>query len=165
MPQVTVEALVPAVDRHAAFEAARNFERYPELADAVREVVTEDGGVSTWEVSFRDGILRWQERDSFDEEAGRIAFDLVDGDFKSFSGEWVVSEHPRGVRVRFAADFDLGIPSLAALIDPLAERTLYRNIASIIEGLFGPSTEVVSDEPAEQLKQRSTEGAMPALAS
>lgn len=164
MPQVTVEAKVPVADRDAAFEAVRDFERYPELTDAVREVVVQDEA-SSWEVNFRDGILRWEERDQVDPEVGRISFSLIRGDFQSFEGEWLVEPAADGTRVRFTADFDLGIPSLAQLIDPLAERTLYRNIAAIVEGLFGPETAILSEEPVEALRRRSTEGATPALSS
>jgi ribosome-associated toxin RatA of RatAB toxin-antitoxin module len=167
MPRVTVEARVPARDRVTAFETIKAFDRYPDLTDAVREVSVEerglDGGISTWEVNFRDGILRWQEEDSFDPAAGRISFELT-GDFESFTGEWLVTEDGgAGVRVSFAADFDLGIPSLAQLIDPLAQRTLYHNVAVILEGLFGAGTSILSEEPARDVRRTSTEGTMPAL--
>jgi hypothetical protein len=42
------------------------------------------------------------------------------------------------VRVVFTASFDLGMPSLAGIIDPIAEHTLRENMCSILRGLLGP---------------------------
>ena len=41
------------------------------------------------------------------------------------------------VRVVFTADFDFGVPSLASIIDPVAERVLVETITEILRGLFG----------------------------
>ncbi|MCG6498311.1 type II toxin-antitoxin system RatA family toxin [Kitasatospora sp. A2-31] len=142
--QVTLEALVSDADADTVFARLADFERYPEFTDAVREVrVTEreDGVIdSAWAVNFRNGVLRWSENEVIDPAARTITFAQTTGDFESFDGTWRVEERDGGVVIRFEAEFDLGMASLAAIIDPIAERALVENLQRILTGLNGPST-------------------------
>ncbi|HEX8067908.1 MAG TPA: SRPBCC family protein [Thermoleophilaceae bacterium] len=135
------------------FERIEDFESYPHITDAVRSVrVTRDGSdtlTSHWEVNFRNGILKWQEEDRVDRDARRIRFDQVAGDLAAFSGEWAVDERDGGAVVRFTGEFDLGIPSLAPMLDPVAERALGDNVAELIAAFASPHTAVFA-EPVPQ---------------
>jgi ribosome-associated toxin RatA of RatAB toxin-antitoxin module len=143
MPSVAVTATVPHSAPDAVFTAVADFAAYPKFTDTVRSVVVQpaaDGAVeSFWEVNFRTGVLAWTERDVVDPCARTIAFDQVDGDFVAFTGSWAVDPDGDGSTVRFAASFDLGMPSLAPMIDPIAARTLVENIRAILTGLLGPA--------------------------
>ncbi|WFR72068.1 hypothetical protein P9209_26580 [Prescottella defluvii] len=44
--------------------------------------------------------------------------------------------------IRFETRFDLGIPSLAEILDPVAESTLRNNILRILTALLGGVVEV-----------------------
>ena len=70
MRTVEMHARVPDARADEVFDRISDFERYSELTDAVRQVkVTASSGgalVSEWEVTFRDGILRWSEEDEID---------------------------------------------------------------------------------------------------
>ncbi len=146
MRHVEITAGVPCTSAQHAYEVLSDFERYPDLTSAVRSVTidaNDDGTVSTiWEVNFRNGVLRWTEADRLDDRALTIAFDQTDGDFHSFSGEWTVDGQADGCTVRFAASFDLGMPSLGRIIDPIAENALRENITLILSGLFGPDIKI-----------------------
>lgn len=141
MRHVEIEARVPAAQADTVFDRICDFARYPEYTDAVLGVTVTaavDGVVeSEWSVAFRNGILCWSERDHIDRQARTIVFEQLDGDFDQFTGTWSASPVGPDVRVLFTASFDLGIPSLAAIIDPIAERTLRENIQSILRGLLG----------------------------
>jgi ribosome-associated toxin RatA of RatAB toxin-antitoxin module len=142
MPSVAVTAAVPGAAPDEVFEAVADFGSYAAHTDTVREVVVRpaaDGGVeSAWEVNFRSGVLAWTERDTVDTGARRIDFEQVDGDFVLFTGTWAVEPDGEGSVVRFTASFDLGMPSLAPMIDPIAVRTLVDNVQAILSGLLGP---------------------------
>lgn len=141
MRTVTIEALVPAADVDDVFGRISDFERYADHTDAVREIVVSpgpDGSLdSRWAVNFRSGVMCWSERDRIDQSTRSITFEQLDGDFDHFAGSWQVLVAGDDVAVRFAASFDLGMPSLAAIIDPIAERTLRENIVAILRGLLG----------------------------
>ncbi len=142
MPQVAVTAVVPGAGPDEVFAAVADFAAYPRHTDAVRDVVVRPaGGVveSDWEVNFRNGVLAWTERDVVDPSGRRIAFEQLDGDFALFTGSWSVEPDGDGSTVTFEASFDLGMPSLAPMIDPIAERALAENVRAILGGLLGPA--------------------------
>jgi ribosome-associated toxin RatA of RatAB toxin-antitoxin module len=136
----------PASDVYATLA---DFERYPTLCDAVQNVtVTEKSGqrtVSQWEVTFRAGLLRWTEEDTFDPGALTITFHQLEGDVAVFDGSWRCVDAAQGSEVLFSACLDLGIPSLADALEPIAVRTLIANIISIVRGLVGHAELVASD--------------------
>ncbi len=143
MPDVAVTAGAPGTSPDDAFALVADFASYARHTDAVREVVVRHatgGGVeSDWAVNFRNGVLAWTERDVVDPAGRRIAFEQVDGDFAAFTGSWAIEPDGEGSVVRFEASFDLGMPSLAPMIDPIAQRTLADNVRAILGGLLGPA--------------------------
>ena len=147
MPSVGIKARIHNRTREQIYATLCDFERYPELSPAVRQVtidLTEEGQVtSSWETNFREGILRWQEQDFFDAAAATIVFQQTQGDIDHFSGKWEVSALNGGGLILFDARFDMGIPSLSNIIDPIAEQALRENIITIIQGLFGSDVEII----------------------
>jgi hypothetical protein len=109
--------------------------------------VAQDVTISTWEVSFRAGLLRWTEEDHFDRDALTIAFRQLEGDVALFDGSWQCVDATSGCYILFAARLDMGIPSLADALEPIAVRTLIENTIAIVTGLVG-TTHVVSSEVA-----------------
>src|SRR5215471_16374925 len=73
MRTVLLRLHVPDKPASDVYRTLADFERYPELSDAVRSVVlsevSENRTVSRWEVTFRAGLLRWTEEDTFDPAA------------------------------------------------------------------------------------------------
>ncbi|MFJ9721161.1 type II toxin-antitoxin system RatA family toxin [Streptomyces sp. NPDC101209] len=149
MRSVDVTIAVPGIAPDAVYDRVREFARYPDLAPVVRSVtvhdISDEEETSDWEVYFRNGILRWSESDRFDQSALTITFAQLDGDFESFTGTWRISRRGEEVRVGFDAEFDFGIPSLAGILDPVAERVIRETIARVVLGLF-PEGSVVGDE-------------------
>jgi ribosome-associated toxin RatA of RatAB toxin-antitoxin module len=128
-----------------AFERVVDFERYPLFSDAVIDVAvrqeSETRLTSDWKVHFRNGILCWSERDTIDPNGLKITFEQTEGDFHQFTGGWTVDRHSEGCVLQFMAEFDLGIPSLAYMLDPIAENALRENIERIVSGLFSNRVE------------------------
>lgn len=138
---VRIEATVPDGDATHVFDRVQDYERYTDHTDTVRSVtVTPDGPdtvESAWEVRFRSGLLRWTERDVMDPVARRITFDQLTGDFASFAGTWDITQAGTDVSVLFTCEFDLGIPSLEPIINPVAMRALDESMGLILRGLLG----------------------------
>ena len=136
----------PASDVYATLA---NFEQYAHLCDAVQKVTvterSENLTVSQWEVTFRAGLLCWTEEDTFDPGARTITFRQLEGDVAIFDGSWQCVDAGQGTKVLFSADLDLGIPSLADALEPIAARTLIANIISIVGGLVGSAELITSD--------------------
>ncbi|MFD4628987.1 type II toxin-antitoxin system RatA family toxin [Streptomyces sp. NPDC058284] len=149
MRGVDVTVGVPDNAPDAVYDRVKEFARYPDFAPVVRSVTVHDTSdvaeTSDWEVYFRNGVLRWTEADRFDRQALTIVFTQLDGDFETFEGSWRISTTGGAVRVVFRAEFDFGIPSLAGILEPVAERVIKETIARVVLGLF-PAGSVVGDE-------------------
>jgi ribosome-associated toxin RatA of RatAB toxin-antitoxin module len=151
MKMRTVRLRLHAPQRQASdvYATLADFERYPELCDAVKSVavtaVSENRTVSRWEVTFRAGLLRWTEEDTFDPGALSITFRQLEGDVAVFDGSWECVDAAQGSEIVFSARLDMGIPSLADALEPIAVRTLIDNIVSIVRGLLGSAELVMSD--------------------
>ena len=149
MRAVRLRLYVPHKSASDVYAALANFERYPVLCAAVQNVavteVSENRTVSRWEVTFRAGLLRWTEEDTFDPGALTITFRQLDGDIAVFDGSWQCVDAAPGSEVLFCARLDMGIPSLADALEPIAARTLIGNIVSIVRGLTGTAELVAAD--------------------
>lgn len=141
MRSVQLDLTIPGLAPDEVYATLADFDRYPAFAPAVRSVIVtptdEHVSISRWEVNFRRGVLRWVEEDTFDPAARRIAFRQLEGDIAVFEGAWSCRPVQGGTSVRFEARFDMGIPSLADALEPIAARTLVDNTEAIVSGLFG----------------------------
>jgi len=149
MRTIRLRLHVPHKSASDVYATLADFERYPKLSDAVQSVavteVSENRTVSTWEVTFRAGLLRWTEEDTFDPAVLSITFRQLEGDVALFDGSWECADAEQGSEIVFSARLDMGIPSLADALEPIAVRTLIDNIVSIVRGLVGRAELVASD--------------------
>jgi ribosome-associated toxin RatA of RatAB toxin-antitoxin module len=149
MRTISLRLHVPRTSASDVYATLADFERYPTLCEAVQTVavteVSEHRTISQWEVTFRAGLLRWTEEDTFDPGALTITFRQLEGDVAVFDGSWQCVDATQGSEVLFSARLDLGIPSLADALEPIAARTLIANIVSIVRGLVGSAELVASD--------------------
>ena len=149
MRTVLLRLHVPDKPASDVYRTLADFERYPELSDAVRSVavteVSENHTISNWEVTFRTGLLRWTEEDTFDPGTLSITFRQLEGDAAVFDGSWRCVDAGQDSEIVFCARLDMGIPSLADALEPIAVRTLIDNIVSIVRGLVGHAGLVASD--------------------
>lgn len=147
MRTIEILGLVKARSASSVFPILSDFESYQNQCQAVRSVIftekDKERSVSKWEVNFRQGIMRWTEVDTFDAEQFSIHFQQIEGDAKSFSGAWLLSDTAGGCQIRFVASFDMGVPSISDIIEPIAEKALIENVESILHGLLG-KIEIVS---------------------
>ncbi|MFJ5112663.1 type II toxin-antitoxin system RatA family toxin [Streptomyces sp. NPDC088551] len=150
MRSVQVKVRVHDVDATVAFDRVSAFGRYSEFTEVIRSVTSrQESGtqeVSDWEVYFRNGILCWTETDRFDRDGLTITFEQTDGDFAEFCGVWRLVADGDDCVVDFSAEFDFGIPSLAGILDPVAERVFKETIARVVISLFEGNASVVGDE-------------------
>ncbi|GAB3131421.1 aromatase/cyclase [Tsukamurella serpentis] len=139
----TVRASIAHSDADAVFARIVDFGAYPEVCPDVVSVsvgsAPVDGSMeSTWEVRFRGGTMIWTERDAVDSARRVCEFVQTSGDLEVFSGTWHVQSTDAGrVAISFECVFDIGVPSLADMLNPVAGRAITDNIRSMIDGLFG----------------------------
>ncbi|QOQ77179.1 SRPBCC family protein [Pseudomonas poae] len=143
MQEVNIQAHIPHACADEVFASISDFSNYviqckPVLKITV-EKVSEYVSLTSWEVEFHSGILKWQERDTFNPQTREIHFEQFAGDVDHFSGTWQVLPDGKDSIITFKSRFDLGLPMLADMLDPVAKTAIRDNINSIITGLFPTS--------------------------
>jgi ribosome-associated toxin RatA of RatAB toxin-antitoxin module len=142
MARVVLQSKVVGRSADEVFALLSDLEKYPGCGAAVRSLKVEKDGdrlMSTWEVNFHGGVMRWKEEDVFSPEERTLRFRQIDGDMDSFEGEWRVTPTDDGCVVDFRADFDLGLPGLSSMLEPIAEQALRDNTRGILSGMVGAS--------------------------
>ncbi|HEV3071808.1 MAG TPA: SRPBCC family protein [Solirubrobacteraceae bacterium] len=131
MPKVAVERIISA-PAEEIWRTVNDVCSYPAYMSNVREVSIReeraDGTrVSSWSVLLKGSVLEWTELEHVDETARRIDFEQLDGDLDVFRGFWALNETEGGVEVSMQVEFEIGIPLLAEMLDPVAARALHDN--------------------------------------
>lgn len=138
MPSIVREIVVQGEPR-AVYELAKDFPAFAPYMPDVRSIqVVERGEASTvtaWDVAVMGRPFRWTERDEFDDEALVIRYRQIEGDLSKFEGEWHFAAVEDGVRVTLSVDFELGIPMLAALLNPVLIKAVQHNADQLLHAL------------------------------
>jgi ribosome-associated toxin RatA of RatAB toxin-antitoxin module len=147
MPSVHIERHISGVSADEVFAQLKDMERLPEFSENVLKVDVhrnDDGSViSEWEVIFRGGVMRWTELDVFDDENRRFEFKQVEGDLATFDGYWQVEPDGDQVLLLLHAEFDLGMPSLSDMLDPVAARALESALDDVLCTLIAQEANAV----------------------
>lgn len=156
MQTVTIESII-AWRPEDVYERLKDSDVYlrsapQQVKSVTNEPVAEpDQAITHWEIYFRNGLLRWSERDFYDDAHTTLRFQQIDGDFDFFEGDWVITQADSDeVLLTFTAAFDFGVPSLESIIDPVAIRVLRQAMSAIISKIFGGT--ILDPRPAGQLR-------------
>lgn len=140
MRRVEIHAVIPDTSADHVFDTLSDFRHYAELVDTVVSVEmhreTGKEAESSWVVKFRNGLLKWTERDWFKREEMKLEFEQIEGDFEEFTGAWYIEQQGDDVKVALIVDFDFGVPSLESIVNPVAARVLTDVTQQILIGLF-----------------------------
>ncbi|MFJ2775168.1 type II toxin-antitoxin system RatA family toxin [Kitasatospora sp. NPDC087315] len=140
MPRVEVDLPIE-VPPDTAWAAVVDVESYPDCMESVDSVVVTDRTddrhrTTAWSVRLKGSVLHWTEAEVIDPEARRFSFHQVSGDLGHFAGHWAVRPAPGGgSTVSLHVDFDIGIPLLAAMLNPVAADALRENAAQMLAAL------------------------------
>lgn len=142
MPKVDVQSQirVPAERVWAAILDVESFPDYmPNVLRAEVVSLSDDGRerVSSWSARLKGSVLEWVEHERIDHGRRLIEFTQVDGDLDVFRGTWQVTpgDDDTVTTVRLQAEFEIGIPLLADMLDPVAARALRDNQEQMLRSL------------------------------
>jgi ribosome-associated toxin RatA of RatAB toxin-antitoxin module len=109
-----------------------DIESYSRFMDDVQsiEIVRQDGNerISTWSVLLKGSILEWTEIAHVDDAAQRISFRQLEGDLDHFTGFYQVDHVDDDTsETILEVEFEIGIPLLADMLNPVVCRALEEN--------------------------------------
>ncbi|KZN41056.1 type II toxin-antitoxin system RatA family toxin [Pseudoalteromonas luteoviolacea] len=132
-----------------AFDKIADFKSFESHCQAVISVevkeISQNESESTWLVHFHDGKMSWTEKDVFDEQNLTIDFTQTAGDADIFEGRWTIEAvNESESKVSFDARFCMGIPTLADILEPIAESAIKQNVEQMLSELFTESDKAVA---------------------
>src|SRR5712691_383768 len=135
MPRVENEIVIAAAVE-TVYPTAKDVERFPEFMPDVKSVRvlerSEEGGrtVAEWVGLIPEFkvTVKWVEEDRWDDAAHTCDFELVSGDFKSYSGRWEFVPISDGTRFRSVVDYEYDIPLIGPLIKALILKKMRENV-------------------------------------
>lgn len=138
----TVEVSLPlTVPPDEVWQTIIDVESYPDRMDNVRSVRLLDGAGTerrraAWSVLLRGSVLEWVEWEHLDSANRTIRFEQESGDLDLFSGYWSIEAvDERQSFVTLHVEFDIGIPLLAGMLNPIAKTALEENATSMLRAL------------------------------
>lgn len=140
MPEVNIDLDIRApIER--VWDSVLDIESYEESMDNVRWVRLvgpDDEHVrrAEWSVLLKGSILEWEEEEEIDHDAHKVVFKQLRGDLEFFDGYWTLEElGPNRTRAYFEVAFEIGIPMLAEMLNPVAQRALEENGTEMLRGI------------------------------
>lgn len=139
MPVVRTSVLIhgPCARAYAVAKQPEEFPKYMSDLQSVRTIERlPDGNTLTeWIGRLQGRRMRWIERDEYDDAAMCVRYQQTEGDLKKMQGEWRFDPEGEGTRATAVVDFELGIPMLAGLLDPIAKMVVRNNVQSMLEAI------------------------------
>ena len=138
MPTVEVKHVVPAsID--VVYRVVSDQESYPKFMKTMESVKVLERGdgytLTEWIARLQGARFRWVEKDLYDPEHHRIAYNQTEGDLKVFRGYWELTEVPQGTEVLLVTEFEFGMPMLASMLNPVAKMALKSNSRAMLEAI------------------------------
>jgi len=140
MPDVKIDLAIGApIDR--VWETILDIESYQDSMDTVRSVriVEQDDERhrrAAWSVLLKGSILEWEEEEELNPDSYTVSFKQLRGDLEYFDGHWELKAIGSGeTKVVFEVAFEIGIPMLADMLNPVAQRSLEENCTEMLRGI------------------------------
>jgi ribosome-associated toxin RatA of RatAB toxin-antitoxin module len=140
MPEVEIAMGIRAPAQRV-WQTVLDIESYPSTMENVRSVqicerISSTEHRSAWSIALKGAILEWVEHDVVDHGGMVMSFSQVSGDLSMFEGQWrLVERSPELTEVSFEVVFEIGIPLLAEMLNPVARRSLQDNCAEMLHGV------------------------------
>ena len=138
MQTVKEETVITNSTIEQVWQTISDLERYPEImADVLDVKCIERAGqmtISTWKALLNGSEMMWTERGIY-EPPERITFSQVEGDMEVYQGQWLLEQTSDGVHVSLHIEFDIGIPSLAEIMDPIAKKAFAANSKQMLTAI------------------------------
>ncbi len=152
MPQVEVSEVISAPVQRV-WDVLNDIEAYPQLMEPVRSLKVIETGtgyrLAVWEVDIKGCVMRWTEREEPDPANYRLEYRAIDGDLDEFAGFWQLEALSETTsRATLFVKFDIGLPMLSDMLNPVAERAIHDNSRKMLQAIASHAVETIHDSPA-----------------
>jgi ribosome-associated toxin RatA of RatAB toxin-antitoxin module len=127
---------------------------YPNYLDDIRtvEILSQDGDtrVSRWTVLLKGSEMTWTEEETLNHEDLVLEFVQTEGDLADYRGRYVLTPLDGATHVEMYVEFDIGIPELAEMLNPVAEKALEESLRATLDYVARRGDEVAAAATAPE---------------
>jgi len=152
MPTIDVTEVITApVEK--VWALINDVESYPRFMEHVRSLkVLEHGAdyrISDWEIDCKGFIMRWTEREELFPDRWRTEYRNIDGDLEVFEGSWQLEVLDADTtRASLTVRFEIGVPMLCDMLNPVAERAIRANSQKMLASLASEAARRLAPLPS-----------------
>jgi SAM-dependent methyltransferase/ribosome-associated toxin RatA of RatAB toxin-antitoxin module/dienelactone hydrolase len=103
-------SIVVKQDRRVTYDLLKNVEEFPRFISGVENTIVkklnDERAVIDWRVNIDGTIVNWKEKDYFNDKDLIIEFEMMEGDFATYKGEWQFLNHPHGTQILLKVKID-----------------------------------------------------------
>lgn len=118
------------------FSIMKDISNYSKFMQQVKniEIIKKNGTeiISKWELDIEGADIVWEEKDTYDEKNKKISFIMLQGDYASYFGEWILEKVKEGTKLFATFNIDWGIPSFEKRLTPTLEQKMKKIIRSML---------------------------------
>jgi len=149
MPLVEVAEVIPAPVQRV-WDVVNDVESYPRLMEHVQTLQVLERGpayrLTEWVCDLKGCVMRWVEREEFDRDHYRVEYHQLEGDLAAFEGFWQLEPlSDSSTRVTLSVLFDIGIPMLSEMLNPVAERAVRDNSRNMLLSISSEAVQSVAE--------------------
>ena len=157
MPLVEVAETIAAPVKRV-WDVVNDVESYPRLMEHVHSLRIvergEDYRLLEWEVELKGCVMRWIAREDLHPDRYRIEYRQLEGELAEFEGFWQLEPLADSLtRVVLSVRFEIGIPMLSEMLNPVAERAIRDNSRNMLLSL---ATEAAPDVAGKENVQEAS---------
>lgn len=125
--------------KNEVYGVIRNIEEFPNFITGIQnlKIVGRKGDsiITAWDVEIEGAPVSWKEEDYFDDANYKLAFNMIEGSYSEYKGEWLVQDCPQGAKLTIKANFEWGMPVLEKYIGRVLRNKARRGLLGIIHAI------------------------------
>jgi len=136
MPKIKETIKIYGKNRGEVYELIKKIDEYPSFVNNIKksQILETHGNraVTSWEIGIDSISICWKEEDILDDQNMILRFNMIEGDYGRYEGEWLLEDIPGGTKITLTANFDWGIPILEKFVGD----TLFKKAKIYIKGFL-----------------------------
>jgi ribosome-associated toxin RatA of RatAB toxin-antitoxin module len=139
MPIIEVSIAIRS-PKDRVYSALKDMESFPNFMRDVKNLkitkrINPSKIITIWETEIEGAPVTWKEEDNFDDSNYLVRFNMLEGNYKGYQGQWSIQDDRNGARLILRADFDWGLPFLEKYVGKVLEEKARRGLLGMLQAL------------------------------
>lgn len=138
MPVISSSVVIKR-SRNELYLLLKSLQLYPSFlthVEHLKVISTSSNTVLTeWAVNINGTSIRWKQLDIYSHDPSTIKFQMLEGDYGQYEGEWSLQPEGESTRLSLTATLEWGAPQVSRYVDPFLRRKAELTIRSMLRAI------------------------------